>query len=191
MKRPVAPQSRRAWVALTSCVSVVWSCTGSRRDRFVGEAASLYSLGSLFSQLGRLVRSFGVSGMTGSSGSSKESSISSTSKQAYRLSFCNGGMPLIHCSPKNPSPPSPPIPSPFLPPLERLPPTLSSVAIPLSPPVACIGCRIGGCSLWPNVRVFCIVCIRPVCRTSFEWHRCPLEPDLMFSVLTSASKQVQ
>src|SRR5262245_54500373 len=136
MKRPVAPQSRRAWVALTSCVSVVWSCTGSQSDRFVGEAASLYSLGNLLSQSGRLVRSFGVSGMTGSSRTSKESFISLTSKQAYRLSFCNGGMPLIHCGPKNPSPLSPPILLPFPPPLEHLPPVLNSATILLFPPVA-------------------------------------------------------
>src|SRR5262245_7532131 len=188
MKRPVAPQSRRAWVALTSCVSVVWSCTGSRSDRFVGEAASLYSLGNLFSQLGRLVRIFGVSGMTGSSGVSKESFISSTSKQAYRLSLCNGGMPLIRCGSKNPFLSSPPIPLPSPPPLRRLPVTLSSAAIPLFRPVACTGCQIGGRSLEPNVRVSCTACIRVVCHTSFEWHRCPLELDLILLALTSVSR---
>src|SRR5262245_59470331 len=183
MKRPVAPQSRRAWVALTSCVSMVWSCTGSRSDQFVGEVVSLYSLGNLFSQLGRLVQSFRISGMTGSSGMSKESFISLTSKQVYRLSFCNGGMPLIGCSSKNPFLPPPPIPLPFPPPLECLPLALNSATILLSPLVACSRCQTRGCSFEPNVQVFCIACICLACCTFFEWHQCPLGPDLILLAL--------
>jgi hypothetical protein len=104
MKSPVAPQSRRAFVDLVSCVSVVWSWIGRLSDRLLGVVASVNSRGNLFSQFGRLILGVGgFLGMTGGFGVSKMSSISSTSRQAYRLSLCSRGMPLICCGSKNPT----------------------------------------------------------------------------------------
>jgi hypothetical protein len=84
MKSPVAPQSRRAFVDLVSCVLVVWSWIGRLSDRLLGVVASVNSRGNLFSQFGHLILGVGgFLGMTGGFGLSKMSSISSTSRQAY------------------------------------------------------------------------------------------------------------
>src|SRR5580704_13448463 len=154
MKSPVAPQSRRAFVDLVSCVSVVWSWIGRLSDRLLGVVASVNSRGNLFSQFGRLILGVGgFLGMTGGFGVSKVSSISSTSRQAYRLSFCSRGMPLICCGSKNP------IHSRIL----LLPFFLFPLCPLLMPGFATIllflrraytECRIGVRSPQPNVRLF-------------------------------------
>jgi hypothetical protein len=173
MKSPVVLQSSRAFVDLVSCVSVVWSWIGRLSDRLLGVVASVNSQGNLFSQFRHLILSVGgFLGMTGGFSVSKMSSISSTSRQAYRLSLCSRGMPLICCSSKNLThfrilllPFSLSLPCPLL--------MLDFATILPFPRRAYIECRIGICSPLPNVRLFCNADRCQACRVSFGLHQCP------------------
>src|SRR5580704_3271158 len=172
MKSPVAPQSRRALVALVSCVSVVCSWIGRLSERSEGVVASVYSRGNFFfSHLGRFT--FGVGGFLGmtGSGASKGSFISSTSKRAYRLSFCNRGMPLICCGSKNPLRIRVPPPFSLSPPYLRLVRGFATTLPFLRRPY--IVCQIVVRNLLPNVRPFRNADRCRGCLVSFGLHRCP------------------